>query len=197
MYRVSSRLAFFFALIIPALLVLACSDDVTGPDDQEVVESADVVGQGIDGNLVAENGATLRRTDETISFEVEMPTPEPGSYEYPDPDNMEHGPPEAFTLWVFVFDEELGGFQDNPWSSAFYGAGHVVDGGNITLTGEITEDTEPFAGEDFQDPDAGIRFAVAPHGQVDVEPTTNEDLIPDEIKASPGCPDCWWFARFE
>lgn len=159
-------------------------------------ETADVFGQGSDGPVVAEDGATLRRTDNGISVQVKMATPKPGTYTYPDPSPTatdEQGHPEVFTLWVFVFDDELGGFGDNPWSSAFLGAGHVLGGDQLTLSGHISKNTEPFAGMKLENPeDAEVHLAVAPHGALD------DELMPEQIKtpSGPG-PDVWWLALFE
>ena len=155
----------------------------------------DVFGQGPDGPVVAEDGATLRRTDNSIQAKVRMPTPEPGTYEYPDPDSptaVEPGHPEGFTLWVFVFDDELGPFQDHPWSSAFFAAGHMVGGSNLTLSGQINLNTEPFAGFQLENPrDAEVHLAVAPHGGID------PDIMPEQIKTPAGGPSLWWFAIFD
>ena len=161
--------------------------------NRPTTETEDIFGQGLDGDVVAEEGARLRRNDSGINTKIQMPTPEPGSYEYPG-DDMEEGPPEAFTLWVFVFDDELGEFEDNPWSSAFLGDGTVAGRGRpeLTLSGRVTKNTEPFAGYSLENPrDAEVHFAVAPHGKVD------PDELPDQLKTSPGCPDCWWYALFE
>ena len=158
-------------------------------------ETEDVFGQGEDGPVVAEDGATLRRTNNGISVKVQMPTPESGTYDYPDPDAPTASPPghpEAFTLWVFVFDDELGGYEDNPWSSAFFGAGHVVGGPNLTLSGHISRQSEPFAGFPLENPqDVEVHLAVAPHGGLDPE------IMPEQIKTPAGNPDLWWLALFE
>lgn len=155
-------------------------------------ETADVFGQGPGGSVVAEDGATLRRTANGISVRVSMPTPEPGSYQYPDPSPTatdEMGPPEAFTLWVFVFNDP----EADDWDGAFLGAGHVVAGPNLTLTGHISRNTEPFAGARLDDPEgAAVHLAVAPHGALD------PDRLPGQIQtpSGPG-PDIWWLALFD
>ncbi|MFW6198855.1 MAG: hypothetical protein ACOC5E_03425 [Acidobacteriota bacterium] len=163
------------------------------------VETADVVGQGPDGPVVAEEGATIRRTPKGINVRLSMPTPEPGSYTYPSgPEGGawtdEEGPPEAFTLWVFVFDDPT---VDDPdelaFTGAFLGAGHVVGGPELTLSGRVSTNTEPFVGEALDNPrEARVHLAVAPHGALDPE------LMPDQIQTptEPG-PDIWWLAVFE
>lgn len=145
--------------------------------------------------VYAEDAASLRRTKNSISFKVQMPTPEPGEYIYPTEGEYiaGEGHPEAYSLWVFVFDDELGEFGDFPWSSAFLGGGHVVGGPNLTLSGQLSRSSEPFAGFDLENPqEAEIHLAVAPHGALEPE------LMPGQIKtpSGPG-PDIWWVALFE
>ena len=163
------------------------------------VETADVLGQEDEytgeRDVVAEDGATLRRGPNGISAQLSMPTPEPETYNYPDPDEnptaAEPGHPEAFTLWAFVFDPEQETFEDQDWAGAFLVGGHVVGGPNLTLRGHISKNTEPVAGEKLENPDAEIHLAVAPHGELDPE------IMPEQIKTPAGGPDMWWIAIFE
>lgn len=161
------------------------------------VTSSYVFGQGLeDAVVVAEDGATLRRNPNSISVQLKMPTPEPGSYDYPDPEDHPtaalQGHPEGFTLWVFVFDDEQGPFADFPWSSVFFAAGHMVGGPNLTLSGHISTSHEPFAGFALENPhDVEVHLAVAPHGGLD------PDIMPEQIKTPAGGPDMWWLAIFE
>lgn len=149
--------------------------------------NADIVGQGVDGDTVAEDGARLTRNDTGINTSISMQTPAPGTYEYPS-DDMDEGPPEAFTLWVFVFDDP----DDEDWTGAFLGGGHIVAGDTLQLSGRVSVQTEPFAGEPLKNPrEAEVHFAVAAHGEVD------SDELPDQIKTSPGGPDTWWYAFFD
>lgn len=72
-------------------------------------ETADVIGQGPAGPVVSTDGATIQRNQSGISIQLTMPTPEPGSYDYPPanafhPEGARPGHPEAFSLWVFVFN---------------------------------------------------------------------------------------------
>lgn len=174
---------------------LAVTGIATASEGGATTQTEDVYGQGPEGDVVMEDGATLRRTNDAIQAKVQMPTPQPGSYDYPDPEGptvSEEGHPEGFSLWVFVFDDELGGFGDNPWSSAFFGAGHMVGGDTLTLSGQINENSEPFVGFPLENPrEAEVHLAVAPHGGLD------PDLMPDQIKTPGGGPEHWWFAVFE
>jgi hypothetical protein len=142
--------------------------------------------------VYAEEGASLRRTENNISFQVQMPTPEPGEYIYPCPSETatdEEGPPEAFSLWVFVFDDP----DDEDWTGAFLGGGHPVSGPTLTLSGNVSKQTDPFAGAPLENPkDAEVHLAVAPHGALD------SDMMPDQIKtpSGPG-PYIWWVGLFD
>lgn len=180
-------------------------------------ETADVAGQGPEGPVVAEDGATLRRTPNAIQVRIKMPTPEPGTYAYPDP--TEHptaappGHPEVFTLWAFVFnypeacvagphDCGMADLQlvmatdgaDNPGGLAVFGvAGHPVGGPNLTLSGNISSSHEPFAPifAPLTNPaGAEVHLAVAPHGGLD------PDIMPEQASTPAGDLDMWWGAVF-
>lgn len=118
------------SLVLLVALTLVVGMLAPAGADGAMDATADVVGRGTDGDVAAEDGATLKRTANGIKANVKMPTPESGTYDYPDPHTedgdetvSEPGHPEGFTLWVFVFDDEFGGFGDKPGSSAFLGAG--------------------------------------------------------------------------
>ena len=154
-------------------------------------QTADVFGQGAEGPTVAVDGATIRRTPNGITMQLSMPTPEPGTYAYPTEGDARSGPghPEAFTLWAFVFDDP----EDENWTGAFFVAGHLVGGPNLTLSGHISTRTEPFGGEPLTNPaGAEVHLAVAPHGGLDPA------LLPELIKTPTGPgPDIWWLALFD
>lgn len=163
-------------------------------------ETADIVGQGPTGSVVAADGATLRRTPNGISVQVRMPTPEPGSYTYPSgPDGGawtdEEGTPEVFSLWCFVFDPDHDPFNPptQTWTGVFAAAGHAVAGSTLTLSGHVSTSSEPFLGEALDNPEsAAVMLAVAPHGALTAE------HLPDALRTptQPG-PDIWWIATFD
>jgi hypothetical protein len=177
-------------------------------------EQADVVGQGMGGPTVAEDGAKILRTADGVSASVSMPTPVPGSYAYPVGPTASGVPghPEAFSLWVFVFfnPEECAAVPCGPGdlindpdvvAGAFNVGGHLVSGPNLTLTGHVNPGTPTFGGamaetlgealsQGFDLADAEIHVAVAPHGALDPE------LLPAQIKTPVGTPDFWWIALF-
>ena len=153
------------------------------------VHMADVVGQGD----TFENAARLRRTKHGISFQVSMPTPEDYNVPEYDPEedpftSGEEGHPDVFTLWVFIIDDDL--FGDMPWSTVFNGAGHPVGGPHLDLSGSVSTNHEPFAGLDFENPNAAVHLAVAPHGELDPA------LMPEQATTPAGDPSYWWVAQF-
>ena len=192
-------------------------DDEDDPDDEPAVvsETADVVGQGPDGDVVAADGAKIWRTENEILVQVSMPAPEPGEYTYPsEPPERdgewwtdEPGEVEAFSLWAFVFDypEECendcdsGDLGDPAGGGAFDVSGMVAEGGDLTLNGVISTDTDLYEddgepmGEPLERPmEAEVHLAVAPHGAFD------PDMMPDILQTPTGPgPDVWWTAIFD
>lgn len=169
-------------------------------DDGVIGQTADVFGQGPEGPVVAEDGATLRRTRNGISISLSMPTPEPGSYTYPSgPEGGawtdEEGPPEVFTLWGFVFDPDQEPFNppDAEWTGVYAVTGHVVGGSTLTLSGHASRNSEPFLGQALKNPqEAEVHLAVAPHGGLD------PDLLPEALNTPTGPgPNIWWLALFD
>jgi hypothetical protein len=156
-----------------------------------ITETEDVFGQGMDGDVVAEDGATIRRTKNGVSINLSMPTPEPGTYTYPSgPEDGawtdEEGPPEVFTLWCFVFDD-----PNEDWTGVYNPAGKMVGGSTLTLSGRASRDINLFAGEPLENPrrrTPGSR----PHGALDPE------LLPEALNTPTGPgPDIWWLALFD
>ena len=179
----------------PSLILAEDPDDLTDcePYDDDNPEARPVY---------KEDGATLRRNPNSISAKIAIDTPEPGTYCYVEGETAvaEAGPPEAFTLWLFTFDEEQGGFDQDPddpdvepfpWSGAFFVAGHVVGGPTLNLSGQISRQTEPFVGFPLEDPDVEVHLAVAPHGAL------APDIMPDQIKTPAGTSGHWWVSIFD
>lgn len=201
MNRIRS-IAVAVAVATAALTGLAVSPQAAG---SVAAESADVVGQGEEGPVVSSGGATIQRNAQGISVKLTMPTPEPGSYRYPpgnafQPEGAQPGHPEAFSLWVFVFNypdlcsrpcdsNDLG---DTPArGGAFNAAGHVVGGDTLQLSGRVSTNSDPFEGSAMLVPEtAEVHLAVAPHGELQPE------VLPDQIKKPIGSPPFWWLAVF-
>jgi len=181
-------------------------------------ESADVVGQGLAGPVVATGGAAVLRTANGVAASLTMPTPEPGSYTYPTGPTGSGvaGHPEAFSFWVFIFyNPEAcagpiclpGDLMNDPdvIAGAYNAGGHLEGGPNLKLEGFVNKSSftfgEPNAlGEmnaetlgqalsmGFDLADAEIHLAVAPHGALDPA------LLPGSISTPVGTPASWWLA---
>lgn len=165
----------------------------------------DVVGQGPAGPTASEDGATIIRTENGITASLNMPTPMPGTYEYPDGNGFQPlvfiGAPEVFTGWIFIFNNPAAcsdgvcGSDDLGATPAMGGAynfgGHVVGGTTFNVAGHISVGDEPFAGMPLSNPtEAEVHLAIAPHG------TLQPDSLPTQIQTPIGGPPNWWLAIF-
>jgi hypothetical protein len=177
-------------------------------------ETANVVGQGLAGPVVAPAGAAILRTPNGVRANLTMSTPEPGSYSYPTGPTGSGvaGHPEVFSLWVFVFynPEECAGpvcapgdLMNDPdvIAGAYNAGGHVEGGANLNLQGFVNKGSFTFGGPNaetlgqalsmgFDLADAEIHLAVAPHGALDPQ------LLPASISTPVGTPASWWLAIF-
>ncbi|MEH6587767.1 MAG: hypothetical protein V7720_14490 [Halioglobus sp.] len=165
-------------------------------------ETVDVGGQGGVGPVVSANGATLMRGSNGITISLGMPTPVPGSYDYPL--GAVPGHPEVYTGWAFVFNhpdlcsdpcngDDIGAATDAQ-GGVYNIAGHVSGGGNLQMVGHVSTGETPFGGAahaPLQNPrGAEVHVAVAPHGWLD------PSIMPDQIKTPIGNPAFWWVAFF-
>ncbi len=173
------------------------------------IEYADIVGQGPAGPVVATDGAKLVRSANKLLVNMRFPTPVPGNYNYPggNPWNLPAvpGSPEAFSMWVFVFNDPaactgggpgvctpLDARIGTPGAGAFNAAGHLVAGPVLQLSGSVTLESTPFGGAPLTDPEtAEVHFAVAPHGML------QPDHMPNQIQTPIGDPSYWWVALFQ
>jgi hypothetical protein len=195
------------------LLVLFATVDA---DAQGVIkQTVDIVGQGPDGPVVSMDGATLVRTRNGITASMSMPTPAPGTYDYPPPNPFQPiapvpGTPEVFTGWFFFFNAPEncavpnqcvppppGGPAPNDFTEGRGGvynfAGHAVSGGgSLNLVGHISVGDEQFGGPFALEDPAGaeVHLAIAPHGVL------VPDLLPEQIGTPVGSPPFWWIAFF-
>jgi hypothetical protein len=198
------------SLIAAASLVLSA----TAASAASGWETADVVGQGLAGPVVASGGAAVLRTPNGVAASLTMATPEPGSYTYPTGPTGSGvaGHPEAFSLWVFIFynPEECAGAICGPGdlmndpdviAGAYNAGGHLEGGANLNLQGFVNKDSFTFGGPNAETlgqalsmgyhlADADIHLAVAPHGGLDPA------LLPGSISTPVGTPASWWLAIF-
>jgi hypothetical protein len=182
-------------------------------------ETEDIFGQGMGGPTVAVNGAMINRGASGVTASVTMPTPEPGTYMYPDSvtwptSSGVEGHPEAFSLWVFLFfnPEECAvpsncGPADlindpDVVAGAFNAGGHLAAGPTLTISGRVTEKTPTFGGPNaetigaalalgYDIADAEVHVAVAPHGALAPE------LLPEQFTTPVGNPSFWWIALYK
>jgi hypothetical protein len=178
-------------------------------------QTVNVVGQGPAGPVVSMRGATLIRTAGGVTASLTMPTPQPGSHNYPPANPFQPiapvpGTPEVFTGWFFFFNEPENcavphqcvppaptAPAPNDFTRARGGvynfAGHAISGGGtLTLVGHISVGETQFGGPfALENPtDAEIHLAVAPHGVLIPE------LLPQQINTPVGSPPFWWIALF-
>jgi hypothetical protein len=177
-------------------------------------ETTSIRGQGLGGATVAGGQAAILRTPSGVTARLVMPTPEPGSYNYPvgATGSGVAGHPEAFSLWVFVFfNPEAcnsnpcgpGDLMNDPdvIAGAFNAGGHLDGGGNLTLAGSVNPSRVTFGGPNAETigealamgydlADADIHLAVAPHGAL------APALLPEQISTPVGNPGFWWISIF-
>jgi hypothetical protein len=177
-------------------------------------ETADVIGQGLAGPVVAPGGAEIIRTSNGVAANLSMPTPVPGSYSNPSgpTGSGASGHPEVFSLWVFIFfnPEECASAVCGPAdlmndldviAGAYNAGGHVAGGPNLNLSGFVNRSSFTFGGANAETlgqaqdmgydlADAEIHLAVAPHGALDPK------LLPASLSSPNGTPASWWLALF-
>lgn len=183
--------------------------------DADPGERADVTGQGGNGPVLAVNGARLVRSGDGLHVYANVPTPRPGSYEYPTgdmvpetasphPEVLTGGPdePEVFTMWAFVFNfpdlctescnlDDLA--EDAPARGGVYQAdGHIADQDRMELVGSIRIGQTPANGSVFENPlGAEVHLAIAPHGKM----LAGTDGW-RQLNGPLGNPTLWWAATF-
>lgn len=178
-------------------------------------QTADVASQGIGADPLSPDGASLQRAADGIRVRVEMPTPTPGSYEYPSadmvpPGSPEHpevrpgGPdePEIFTLWVFVFnqpelctdtcnDDDLDDGAPAK-GGAYQGDGRIADSDQLVLEGRVWLGQEPSRGSALENPlGAEVHIAIAPHGKA-----LQGAELQRQLNGPIGNTTLWWPAAF-
>ena len=204
-------------LLAIAALAIACNADsrVAGPSATALAASrnvvpfteglaspvyANVMNQGGAG-VYAENGAKLLRQPNGLRASVTVPTPQPGTYNYPA--GRVSGHPEVFTLWAFVFnypnlctapcnEDDLG--AATPAKGGVYNiGGHVASGSSLTIAGAIAIGETPFAPATapLESPStAEVHLAIAPHGFVEPANRSAEFGLPT------GPAVFWWISTF-
>ncbi|MGH9314702.1 MAG: hypothetical protein ACRD1S_16080 [Vicinamibacterales bacterium] len=162
-------------------------------------EYADVSNQG-GGGVYAANGATLVRQPNGLRVSISVPTPQPGTYNYPA--GRTPGHPEVFTLWVFIFNfpdlcSDPCGADDLGVATAakggvYNGGGHAASGSHLTIAGRIRAGETPFNHAPLESPGtAEVHLAIAPHGALD------PSALPEDFRLPTGPAVFWWVAIFD
>lgn len=178
-------------------------------------QTANVGSQGTAANPVSIDGASLQRGPDGVRVRIEMPTPMPGSYEYPTsdmvpPEAPEHpellvagpGESETFTLWIFIFNHpelctDACNLDDlDPDADAkggvYQGDGRIADSDQLVLEGGVRVGQEPMTGAPLENPlDADVHLAIAPHGMA----LEGRELW-RQLNGPIGNPTLWWPAAF-
>ncbi len=203
-------LAVAFAILL-FLAFRAVTDESNGD-----VQRSGFPGQGGVEPALATDGAELERRDDGLIARVDIPTPEPGSYEYPTGDMVSpwaepHPPvspgaanaPEVFTLWLIVFNDpesctnDQCDADDTAADAAARGGvyqvdGRVADGGSMSFVGNIRVGQQPAVGSPLDNPTgADVHLAIAPHGRA----LSGADGW-RQLNGPVGNPTLWWTAEF-
>jgi len=153
------------------------------------VEVASFMQQGGGDEVYAHDAVQLRRRADGLSAVVSLPTPVPGSYEYPTKDILSPGAPphpeiepgssqqpEAFTLWMFIFnyperctdqcDGDDIGTETGAMGGVFQVDGRIADGDQLEFAGGVRLGQVAGNGVALENPHgAEVHLAMAPHGK--------------------------------
>ena len=202
--------------IAALVIVVVASAVLLSRDSTGAGVSADIQGQGGEGEQLAADGAWLARSPSGLRVRVVVPTPSPGSYEYPTGDMVVAGAaphpdvipggagaPEVFTLWSFVFNrpdlctDDTCDFDDLDTTAPAKGGvfqtdGRIADGDELDLVGSVRVGQTPSTGSSLENPiGAEIHVAIAPHGKA----LSGPDLY-RQLNGALGNPSLWWAASF-
>lgn len=193
-----------------ALTLISCGvNDPTG-------QVSNVMEQGASESILAVDGAALVRSEDGIQVREAVPTPPPGSYEYPvsamvppwatpHPEVFQGSAdePEAFTLWLIAFNnphlctDGVCDADDLLPDAAAEGGVYQVDGrvageSEIEFAGGVRLGQEPLTGAPLDNPlGAEVHVFMAPHGKA----LTGPDLW-RQLNGPVGNPALWWAAVF-
>lgn len=194
------------AIGLAAATAIAGSTIADAHGRHQVTQRADVLEQGFEG-VYQRNGVKIVRTDHSIEVDWKVPTPEPGSYEYPTGDMVPPGAPphpdvvagypEVYTLWLFVFDHpELcsdmcnsDDFGDTPARGSVYQLdGEIARRHVLRMEGKVRLGQSALNGLGLSNPlGAEIHVAMAPHGTA----LHGDDLI-HQLNNAVGIPPLWF-----
>jgi hypothetical protein len=201
--------------IVGIVVTVAIIVNVNGGSDAG--ERADFGGQGCEGPLLAESGASLIRSGDGIRVSANTPIPMPGTYEYPSADMVPDGSPahpevlpggpdepEVFTMWAFVYNypdtctDDTCDVDDSAQDAmaaggVFQADGRVADGERLEFDGSVRLGQEPGTGSALVNPlGAEVHLAIAAHNKM----LDGSDGW-RQLNGPLGNPTLWWAASFE
>ena len=210
--RRAGVLAVGVIVLLAAAWVLVSRDSSAGEQ-----ASFRVQGGGPDAEVYAEDAATLTRSDAGIATTVLLPTPAPGTYEYPARDVLPPGAPphpavepgdsdrpEVFTLWMYVFnypenctddfcDGDDLGLDASARGAVFQIDGRIGDADTLGFEGRVRLGELGDNGVNLENPaGAEVHLAVAPHGRL----LTGSDAW-RQFNGPIGSIPHWWAATFD
>jgi hypothetical protein len=214
--RRRGRTAAIVAVLTIAVLAVVAAVLALSGDSDDGIETVDVAVQGASEPALATDGARLERHAERLVATMDVPTPEPGSYEYPTGDMVPpwakpHPPvspgaanaPEAFTVWLIVFNDPAActndscDVDDTAADAAARGGvyqldGRIADDTTMSFVGSIRVGQQPETGSPLDNPiEADVHLAIAPHGRA--LPGTDGWR---QLNGPVGNPTLWWTAIF-
>lgn len=204
------------AVAAGVVAVGAAAIAVAWPGDDGDWQTADVSEPTDVEEIYAESGARLERRDDGVRIEIDVPTPEPGSYEYATRDMIppwveNHPPvspgagdaPETFTLWLFAFndpsrctdgacDSDDVGVDTDARGGVYQADGRVATEDDLRFAGNVRLGQQPLDGAALDNPiGAEVHVAIASHGRALSGP---DGVI--QLNTPIGNPSLWWGARF-
>ena len=210
------RTAAVIAATATGILVVVAALLALNGDSDDGIETADVSGQGDSEPALATDGARLERRADGLVATMDVPTPEPGSYEYPTGDMVQpwaspHPPvspgatnaPEVFTVWLIVFNDPAACTNDScdvddltadadARGGVYQLDGRIADDTRMSFVGNIRVGQQPETGSPLDNPTgADVHLAIAPHGRT--LPGTDGWR---QLNGPVGNPTLWWTTEF-
>ena len=215
--RSRTTIWFVGALLVLVVVIVAAVWARRGSSDgNDGRQTVDVGEQGSPDAVRVTDGGRLLRQSDGLGVEVVVPTPVPGTYDYPTSDMIppwveSHpavGPgaqdaPEVFTLWLFAFndpgsctegqcDSDDVGIDAAARGGVYQIDGRIADGDTLRLTGTARLGQAQLDGAPLENPlGAEVHLAIAPHGRA----LSGPDLV-TQLNTPVGNPTLWWGARF-
>lgn len=215
------------ALLLSISLSLLATGAAAAADDMGTVASAveNAPSEAGAGELLLADNATIERRDDGVTIDLELMTPEAGSYTYPEGmKQKQKAQPEAFTGWAFVFNYPEfcatpyqcgpGDFNDQVKFGVYNFAGSTnqlmqSSGGDIQLNPATDGFVSLVGGIETGQPQLGMPpdtltfplenpMGAEIHAAIAPHGQLDPSKLPGELYSPVGDPTCgcWWVAIF-